>query len=183
MRAVGLRKVVNNAAEAGVSLDEWISRGRLTRYQKGQKKLKKAAEGTKGRTKWVSRRCKICANRFLIQSSSTMVCCSTECSNANQKCKALDRAALRRARQRDAFVAPVKRLNIFKRDKYRCHICKRLTKPQMAVPHPLAPTIDHLIPLAKGGTHEPANVATACFECNCHIKRELGGGEQLALIG
>jgi hypothetical protein len=70
---------------------------------------------------------------------------------------------------------------IFERDRYRCHICKRKCRRRAAVvPDPLAPTIDHLIPLAKGGEHTRANVATACFQCNS-VKGDRGGGEQLAL--
>jgi 5-methylcytosine-specific restriction endonuclease McrA len=34
------------------------------------------------------------------------------------------------------------------------------------VPHPLAPTIDHVIPLARGGWHAPDNVQAAHFLCN-----------------
>lgn len=51
-----------------------------------------------------------------------------------------------------------------------------------AVPHPRAAVLDHVIPLARGGTHEPANVRTACFLCNS-IKGDGGGNEQLMLIG
>jgi len=52
------------------------------------------------------------------------------------------------------------------------------------VPHPLAPTIDHLIPLADGGSDSPANVATAHFLCNSTKgERHGGGGDQLTLIG
>jgi 5-methylcytosine-specific restriction endonuclease McrA len=34
------------------------------------------------------------------------------------------------------------------------------------VPDRLAPTIDHIVPLARGGTHEPSNVQSAHFICN-----------------
>ncbi|WP_227979969.1 HNH endonuclease [Nocardia spumae] len=68
------------------------------------------------------------------------------------------------------------------RDGYRCHICRRNTDRSKVVPHPKAPTIDHLIPLSLGGTHEPANVATACFLCNSR-KGAIGAGDQLALLG
>lgn len=148
-----------------------------------EKKLALANKGTKGRTVWVSRTCKMCPSRFITQSSSTGLCCSAECTKANRRNKALDAGSRRRARERGAYVAPVKRLTIFTRDKYRCHICKRLTKPTKCVPHPLARRQSTTSSLSsKGGTHEPANVATACFECNC-LKRDEGGGEQLALIG
>ena len=175
-----------NASKAGIPVESWRSRPheqrRSRRWSRAQQKIGKAAGGTRCRTVWVSRTCKICPSRFVTQSSSTGTCCSPECTKANRKNKAHDASAKRRARKRGTYVAPVKRLTIFKRDKYRCHICKRLTNPKKCVPHPRAPTIDHVIPLAKGGTHEPANVATACFECNC-LKRDEGGGEQLALIG
>lgn len=187
MKAVGHGKLVANADKAKVPLDRWIAdrpfrNRRLTRLQRGQRKLDKAALGTTGRTIWAGKTCKICPNAFITQSSSNGACCSPECTKANRQNKAVDAKARRRARERNAYVAPVKRLEIFRRDKYRCYICKKLTNPKVCVPNPKAPTIDHIIPLAKGGTHEPANVATACFECNCY-KRDLGGYEQLALIG
>jgi 5-methylcytosine-specific restriction endonuclease McrA len=47
-----------------------------------------------------------------------------------------------------------------------CRLCGDPMMMGQAVPHPKAPTIDHVIPLAKGGTHEPANVQAAHFLCN-----------------
>lgn len=32
------------------------------------------------------------------------------------------------------------------------------------------PTIDHVIPLSKGGSHTWDNVKVACGECNCVVK-------------
>lgn len=88
----------------------------------------------------------------------------------------------RRARKRDAYVADVRRADIYVRDKYRCMLCGKKLRMDAAVPHPLAPTIDHIIPLAVGGTHEPANAQAAHFICNAR-KSAGGGGEQLLLIG
>ena len=174
------------ARKRGLTVEEWLVAGpmprRLTKAQRKQRELDKAAKGSRGRTIWVDRSCKVCNKRFITQSAATGRCCSLLCTQANKRSKRIDAGARRRARKRGAYVQPVKRLAIFRRDKYRCHICKKLTDPKKCVPHPKAPTIDHIIPLAKGGTHEPANVATACFECNC-LKRDVGGGEQLALIG
>jgi HNH endonuclease len=33
-------------------------------------------------------------------------------------------------------------------------------------PDPLSKSLDHLIPLSRGGTHEPANVSLAHLRCN-----------------
>lgn len=59
--------------------------------------------------------------------------------------------------------------------------CDQMTDPLERVPHPKAPTVGHVVPLAKGGTHERANCRTACFRCNCG-KQDRGGGEQFALV-
>jgi 5-methylcytosine-specific restriction endonuclease McrA len=58
-----------------------------------------------------------------------------------------------------------------------------MTRKTEVVPHSLAPTIDHLIPLARGGGDTPANVATAHFICNS-IKSDGAGrrGDQLAIM-
>ncbi|GAA13842.1 HNH endonuclease [Gordonia alkanivorans] len=87
----------------------------------------------------------------------------------------------RRARAKSSVVDKFHPAEIFERDRYRCHICGKKCGRDAKVPNPAAPTIDHLIPLAKGGSHTRANVACACFQCNS-VKGDRGGGEQLALI-
>lgn len=54
-----------------------------------------------------------------------------------------------------------------KRDNYICYICGAHLNPALRVPNPLAATLDHVIPLAKGGGHTKDNAKTACFRCNC----------------
>lgn len=73
-------------------------------------------------------------------------------------------------------------MSVFERDRWTCQLCGKKIKRDAEVPHPLAPTIDHIIPLADDGTHEPANCQAAHFACNSR-KRDRGGGEQLALVG
>jgi 5-methylcytosine-specific restriction endonuclease McrA len=51
-----------------------------------------------------------------------------------------------------------------------------------SVPHATAPVIDHVIPLAAGGSDLRVNVQLAHYLCNAR-KGAAGGGEQLALIG
>ena len=90
----------------------------------------------------------------------------------------------RRASKRAAYVEDVNRLKVFERDKWTCHLCHRRIwrYRDMKPPHPRSPTIDHVVPFDRDGTHEPANVALACFWCNSN-KGNRGGGEQLALVG
>lgn len=124
--------------------------------------------------------CSVCSEPFV--SKYMNVTCSDECQREHERDREHRARQRRRARKKEAFVENVYRKKIFERDAFKCHICKRLTDRDAKVPNPKAPTIDHIIPLAKGGTHEPANVATACFMCNC-LKSDTGTGDQLLLFG
>lgn len=68
---------------------------------------------------------------------------------------------------------------LMKRDRGRCGICR---KPIRARKGPMRPSVDHIIPLARGGTHELANLQAAHYRCNLS-KNDRGGGEQLLLVG
>jgi 5-methylcytosine-specific restriction endonuclease McrA len=70
---------------------------------------------------------------------------------------------------------------IVERDGYRCGLCCTLVTMSKVIPHPKAPTIDHIVPLSAGGDDTKANVQLACFLCNS-IKGNRGS-QQLKLIG
>jgi hypothetical protein len=72
----------------------------------------------------------------------------------------------RRMRERAAKQVPYQRSDIFSRDGWMCHICGSATDTSADVPHPRAPTIDHILPLSCGGEDTSENVKTACFICN-----------------
>jgi hypothetical protein len=88
----------------------------------------------------------------------------------------------REALKKGAFVADVDRTVIFERDGWKCGLCHKRVDKRIAHPHPKSPSLDHIIPLSDGGTHEPANVQLAHLGCNS-AKSNRGGGEQLLLLG
>lgn len=51
------------------------------------------------------------------------------------------------------------RQNIFLRDSHTCQYCRAKFSEKRL-------TIDHVVPLSKGGRHEWTNVVTACSSCN-----------------
>lgn len=70
---------------------------------------------------------------------------------------------------------------LVKRDKGVCQICRKLTdKSDINNGHigRLYPTLDHIIPLSKGGTHTWDNVQLAHMSCNAGKCDRLSGGEQ-----
>lgn len=93
------------------------------------------------------------------------------CSRAIRKRREKDR---RRALEAGTFVEDVDRWRVYERDSWTCQICNQPVPRGYVVPHPLAPTIDHITPLASGGTHEYANVQLAHFECNSRKSDRIG---------
>lgn len=119
--------------------------------------------------------CRRCSKTFVIIDQTTNNYCSTRCARAHSKER-------RRARERDAWVADVNHVDVFERDHWTCQLCGKPVVRTATVPHPRAPVIDHILPLAAGGTHEPANAQCAHFLCNS-IKSDRPANDQLRLIG
>ena len=126
-------------------------------------------------TTFVAGACVRCGKSFVIAHQTESRYCS-------QACRRSDAKARRRARKRDAYVEDVSPTKVFERDAWRCQICGKLTARTKVVPHPKAPTLDHIIPLAAGGRHEPANAQCAHFACNS-IKGDRSANDQLRLLG
>lgn len=109
--------------------------------------------------------CAVCRSPFAAMHNNT-VTCSTECQVSNERARVRDAQHRRRALKRNAFVSPVYRHDIYRRDQWTCQLCAMPLDMRAEVPHPQAPTLDHIIALANGGTHEPSNVQAAHFLCN-----------------
>ncbi|MBD2253686.1 HNH endonuclease [Nostoc parmelioides] len=56
-------------------------------------------------------------------------------------------------------IPPEVRQYVFQRDKLQCQSCGK-TGLETDL------TIDHIIPLARGGQNDMSNLHTLCFECN-----------------
>ncbi len=51
------------------------------------------------------------------------------------------------------------RFDVFRRDGYKCRYCGRDSTAVIL-------EVDHIIPVAEGGTNDEANLITSCFDCN-----------------
>ena len=56
-------------------------------------------------------------------------------------------------------ISPKLRFEVFKRDSFRCQYCGR-SAPQVLL------HVDHIEPVAEGGTNDITNLVTACSDCN-----------------
>jgi len=67
--------------------------------------------------------------------------------------------AKRRAQKAGAVVGDVDRAAIIVRDDCTCYLCAGRCDPEEI-------HLDHIVPLSRGGAHEPSNLAVACARCN-----------------
>ncbi|MGW0780327.1 HNH endonuclease [Streptomyces sp. NPDC002913] len=56
--------------------------------------------------------------------------------------------------------------DVHARDCWTCRLCWLPIEPDTAWPDPMSPSIDHVIPLSRGGAHSMANVQSAHLGCN-----------------
>jgi hypothetical protein len=87
-----------------------------------------------------------------------------------------------RARYFGVEYEPVKRAHVYERDGWRCGICRKKVDARLKYPHPESASLDHITPMALGGSHTYVNLQCAHLICNSR-KSHHGTGDQLALIG
>ena len=133
------------------------------------------------------RECERCGEAFFPWKGKPTRFCSMSCASRSHQGtpdphKNQRKMALRRARKREVECEVIDPLRVFTRDNWRCHMCKCRVTKDAPYPSPNYATLDHLVPISRGGPHTYANIATACFACNIR-KGTRAVGEQLALIG
>lgn len=85
--------------------------------------------------------------------------------------KALTKArrsnARRRAATRDIAADKVERLVVFERDQWVCQLCNApVLRAAFRWPAPWSASLDHILPLSRGGEHTYANTQLAHLRCN-----------------
>lgn len=58
------------------------------------------------------------------------------------------------------------RWEVFEADDFICYLCEDVLDPELFSPHPKSLTIDHVVPVSRGGADSRDNVRTACLDCN-----------------
>lgn len=107
--------------------------------------------------------CEDCDASF-VQSASHQRFCGQACQRrANLRAKSQRRRAAHNCVDAERFSAT----EVFERDGWRCHLCRRLAPKKLrGTQHPRAPELDHIIPLSVGGSHTRLNTACSCRACN-----------------
>jgi 5-methylcytosine-specific restriction endonuclease McrA len=133
-----------------------------SRPARALRKLTVAAAGVPANFRWVlaSGQCHRCGEWFVCRvTNSSPQYCSKRCYGQEAK----DR---RRAREAGVDIEPGQRWRIYARDNYTCQLCLKVISRKAIPESGLDFTIDHIIPLARGGAHAEHNWQTAHRICN-----------------
>lgn len=108
--------------------------------------------------------------------------CSAECRTRETRARRRASGGEAKPYRGDRVIGRVRRWAIYERDGWRCQLCKRKVNADLRVPHPMAATLDHIVPVSLGGDHSEANLQLAHLACNSRKRNKVNGtGEQLRL--
>lgn len=135
-------------------LKRMTSEGRAFRLR-AEKLAGKAAKGKSGgNLVWVQGRCPGCGEQFLSPGSASRYC--------SLFCRAV--VTGNKNVENGSWISRRGRLRIYNRDGWACQICgSELSADGIG---DLQPTLDHIVPRSKGGSHDPSNLRMACRRCN-----------------
>ncbi|WP_385618556.1 HNH endonuclease [Streptomyces sp. P8-A8] len=83
----------------------------------------------------------------------------------------------RRAAKAGVGAEPFSAVEIFERDGWTCWICEGGALSNASQGDPLSATLDHVVPLAKGGAHVRTNVRCAHLICNLRKGDRVHSGQ------
>lgn len=106
--------------------------------------------------------CRQCGRRY--EGKGQPVCGDCVCLNLKAATKAAK--IKRRYQLASTQVEPIRVDEIFDRDGWVCQECGTSVSKSLDVNDDRYPNLDHVIPLAKGGTHTKENVRCTCRKCN-----------------
>lgn len=117
--------------------------------------------------------CKFCKKEFRKKTSNAGKYCSRDCflkhigaSKWESKQKIRDISHIRRAKEMGVAYEYFDVESIFDRDNWTCKLCGCKVNKFEAYPSNQSASLDHIVPLSKGGTHTPGNVQLAHLICN-----------------
>lgn len=79
----------------------------------------------------------------------------------------------RRAKKRQGPVERFDAHEIYERDAWMCGLCQQPVDPAVLFPDHMSASLDHIVPIARGGSHTRANVQCAHWICNSHKSDSL----------
>lgn len=138
--------------------------------------------GPRGGIRHTVRACRLCQAAFAPRYQAQVFCSRACGAQHGRQTGVLQRADFSkrwRVRKKEYHRLRGRRLQrlireICERDHWVCHICSNPIESSIAVRRAESPTVDHVIPLARGGTDDVANLKAAHWLCNMRKGTKIG---------
>lgn len=164
--------------------------GGWSRRVRAERKQVRAAEGGRGKRVWTTGPCPVCRTPF---TSPGAKACSKHCATGLRRgihtCEHCARRFYPKGKNSKGrfcstecaldgtrgdgtrtgggkWITQSRRHRLYERDDYICQICHEPTDPDASHLSDWYPSLDHIVPRSKGGTHEDDNLRTAHRYCN-----------------
>lgn len=108
--------------------------------------------------------CVMCHKRVIHISCRRRYC--TTCGPLSVRASLKAGKVRRKRTMRDAVVERVVPADVYRRDDYKCRLCGGAIRMDADPNDDLAPNLDHVIPLSKGGAHSMSNLQATHRICN-----------------
>ncbi len=105
--------------------------------------------------------CKVCGTERPTPDPNTIYC--------SQGC----RESVHRWRRRPSVVHYARRQEILARDGWHCYLCDTAIDRSLRWPHALSASVDHVMPIAVGGTDRSENLRATHWQCNSNKGDDL----------
>lgn len=123
-----------------------------------------------------SRKCNDCDAEY-VQKKNTSGKCG-RCRKKDRERASSVRLRVRRGKVRVA-VNKLSVREVFDKDGGRCQVCKKAINWDLSWPHKMSMSVDHIVPLSKGGSDEAENVQAAHLGCNSRKSDKSGSQKRL----
>jgi 5-methylcytosine-specific restriction endonuclease McrA len=141
---------------------EFTAKNRATKYC--SKTCRERARKGKGKYKKIPITCVVCGKEFVTDREDRKTC-SRACRLARDRISRNSRYD--ELKERGEFDESVTLINVYNAFKGKCQACGKELSFETGWLENDYPSIDHIKPLAKGGTHTWDNVQLLCRGCNC----------------
>jgi 5-methylcytosine-specific restriction endonuclease McrA len=161
---------------------------RNARRRRAESRLRRALSGSARTPMFVMGSCRVCDEPFVhvlttrphrpgVKPIRPLMLCSADCRAHHFRQIRIADKKYRRAMERAAIRLgePVPPTAIYSRDDWICQICNDPVNRQARHPDPMSVSLDHIIPLAKGGTHTYDNLQCAHLVCNIRKSDKVEG--------
>lgn len=132
--------------------------------------------------RWTQACSKSCARRLEIAAGVHPLAATIGRDPAKARAKWQRTNRARRARLEQVESEPYSTDEIAERDGFRCGLCRRKVNMALRRPNPRSASIDHIVPLSKGGDDTRTNVQLAHLDCNVRKNNAMDFAQPL-LIG